>query len=506
MNAAALPRPTSGLDLPAALARPTVLAAVIAAAAVALRLPLFGDPIHHIDEQFYLLAGDRLLDGRLPFVDVWDRKPFGLFLLYAAIRLLPGDGVLAYQLVSTAFAAATGFTVALIARRFTDGVGALCGGVLYVLALGIVGGGGGQSPVFYNLPVAVAALLVLRVVEAPAERRARDGALAMLLMGVAIQIKYTALFEGAFLGLTLLWATRSQPLPRLAAAAAGFAALGVAPTAAALALYAALGHFDAFWYANFVSIFDRVPLSAGEQADNLFRVALFLSPVLALTAAGLIRGPRPAGSEGRAAWRFLLGWAGTAVLGFVAFGGYYDHYALPLLTPFAAIAAAACRSGGFGALCVAALLFSRLAFFHPISLQSREQDRALADELVAATAPFASHCMLVFSHQIVVQHLTGACAVTRYMFPEHLLIERERDAIGTDQLAELRRALDRKPGVVIAGPSTFQRPEARSIALLHATLARDYSPVLRGRRLDWEPERVTPTVYVRRDLLNRTRP
>ncbi|MGJ3625795.1 hypothetical protein AB5I41_00100 [Sphingomonas sp. MMS24-JH45] len=44
--------------------------------------------------EYYLLVGDRLFHGALPYVDVWDRKPVGLFLVFAAIRWLGGDGVL----------------------------------------------------------------------------------------------------------------------------------------------------------------------------------------------------------------------------------------------------------------------------------------------------------------------------------------------------------------------------------------------------------------------------
>ncbi|WP_292923223.1 hypothetical protein [Novosphingobium sp. SCN 63-17] len=72
-----------------------------------LRGATLGYPIIHADEQFYLLVGDRMLHGAVPFVDIWDRKPIGLFLLYGAIRLLGGDGILQYQLVALACVAGT---------------------------------------------------------------------------------------------------------------------------------------------------------------------------------------------------------------------------------------------------------------------------------------------------------------------------------------------------------------------------------------------------------------
>ena len=74
----------------------------------------FGNPVIHVDEQYYLLVGDRMLHGALPYVDIWDRKPLGLFLIFAAIRLLAGDGIMQYQIVATLFAAATALLIARI--------------------------------------------------------------------------------------------------------------------------------------------------------------------------------------------------------------------------------------------------------------------------------------------------------------------------------------------------------------------------------------------------------
>ena len=57
--------------------------------ATLVRCQTFGDPFIGFDEQFYLLVGDRMWHhGDLPFVDIFDRKPIGLFLIYAAIRAL----------------------------------------------------------------------------------------------------------------------------------------------------------------------------------------------------------------------------------------------------------------------------------------------------------------------------------------------------------------------------------------------------------------------------------
>src|SRR3546814_10896897 len=77
--------------------------------------------------------GDRILNhGAIPYVDIWDRKPVGLFLLYAGIRLLGGDGIVQYQVVATLFAAATAILIAGWSARFSGWVAATVAGLFYL--------------------------------------------------------------------------------------------------------------------------------------------------------------------------------------------------------------------------------------------------------------------------------------------------------------------------------------------------------------------------------------
>jgi hypothetical protein len=48
---------------------------VIVLATLVFRSFHFGNPDVDFDEPFYLLVGDRMLHGAIPYVDIWDRKP-----------------------------------------------------------------------------------------------------------------------------------------------------------------------------------------------------------------------------------------------------------------------------------------------------------------------------------------------------------------------------------------------------------------------------------------------
>src|ERR1700712_2430079 len=104
--------------------------------AALVRGQTLGDPFIGFDEQFYLLVGDRMWHhGALPFVDIFDRKPIGLFLIYAAIRALGGAGFLQYQLVALVCVAATALGIARFTQRIAGGIAPIAAACLYIVWL-----------------------------------------------------------------------------------------------------------------------------------------------------------------------------------------------------------------------------------------------------------------------------------------------------------------------------------------------------------------------------------
>jgi 4-amino-4-deoxy-L-arabinose transferase-like glycosyltransferase len=462
---------------------------VLLGAALLFRAPFFGNPVIEGDEQFYLLVGDRMLHGLLPYVD---RKPVGLFLVYAAVRLLGGEGIWQYQTVAALFAAATAFLVSRIAARFAPRGAAVLAGVTYLAWLGVFGGEGGQSPVFYNLPVALAALLVLRAVAAgggaSGPRLLALGGGAMLAVGVAAQIKYTALFEGVFFGCALLRQGRRSGLgtARLAVFGAGWIVCALLPTAAALASYAALGEADAFLFANFASVFRRDTSAAGSSLERLARMAALASPLLFCAALG--RWPRrPPGiaarPEAAGAQDFALAWAAASVLGVLAFGTYYGHYALPVLVPLSAAAAAVLGAPRPGVrvrpAAVLLPLFGLAASLAMATIHARSRGSGAEVRLLAEAVRLRpTECLFVFDGEPILYLLTGSCLPTRYAFPTHLNDLRDAGAIGVDQVAELRRVLATRPAYIVSSDRPRARNTQQGWAEVAAALDRHYRPVL----------------------------
>lgn len=420
-----------------------LIAAVLLAAAVLLRADTFGDPNLHGDEAFYFTVGTMMHHGALPYVDVWDRKPLGLFLLYYLIAGI-STAPLAYQLVATAFAAATAGVIAAIARRWTSPLGATLSGLAYLLTLGPLQGFGGQSPVFYNLSIALAALIVLRAL--PGLRRGEASPrimAAMLLAGMAITVKTTALFEGLYLGIAAahaLWRSGAKPA-RVLTTALPWMLLGAAPTLAISASYAASGHWAEYWHAMVTSNLSR-PAVWASAGLRLVILAGFLAPIAVLAGLGL---SKQAGERG-----FVLGWIAAALVGLCAVPNFYLHYALPLSVPLCVAASSFLARQPIGLGVIAALAILSCALSSPFRFGHAERSRVAIERLtIAATTHSGNGPLFLYDAPPQLYQLTGHPFITPLVFPTHLSHGLEKDVSHLSTLGETRRVLALRPGAVV---------------------------------------------------------
>ncbi|WP_343059038.1 hypothetical protein [Sphingomonas abaci] len=438
----------------------------------------FGNPVLDIDEQWYLLVGDRMVHGAVPFIDLWDRKPLGLFLLFAGFRLIPADGIVTYQVAAALCAGATATVILTIARRLGAApVGGWSAGVLYLLTMAVIGGQGGQSPVFYNLPVALAALLAMRLPRLTADRAVqaigRNGLAACALCGVAIQIKYTAAFEGLFIGLAHLWAIARVRRPGATIGwTLAWGVAGIAPTLAVAAAYAMMGAgaFQAFWFANFVSITLRQAYPAGKTMLNLAGLLGQIAPLLIGAGVTLARiGPRAARHPVHA---LAIGWLLAAVIGFACIGTFYDHYGLPLLPPLAALAG---WSLGRSIRLRAFVIVTAMLVFVGERVDMPDDRAAIAPAVALIRANTGSGaCPYVFNGPAILYYLADRCVPTPYAFPNTLGHAIEGGATGVDEGREVARIMATRPAVVVTldRPASFFNPA--SLAVVTAALTRDY--------------------------------
>jgi hypothetical protein len=435
--------------------------------AIVARAITFGDPVVHVDEEFYFATAYGWLHGALPYLDIWDRKPIGLFILYLPAALFGlKAGIWVYQAMALASLIATAWLILRLAERAGWGKGALAGALAYVLWPDFLDGQGGQAPIFYNLLVVGAAALIA---PRPDEQTQRllPGFAAMALMGAALQVKYSVVFEGAFFGLWLLWRAwlggRRWSIVPLGVALAATALL---PTLIAWFCYDRIGAGDAWIYANLTSILQRRADPALEQFGNLLKIVLITSPLMAASILTWLSRSEASPAE-RPLRIWLFAWLGAAVLGVLAFGSYFEHYALPLLVP-----ASICASGFFGdhrsgrRIILPLLLIGFLGGQTLLVIKRHNRGTAAQFAGVVDAIGHGPGCLFVFSGESLFYPASGRCAQTRYHFPSHLGRTREEGAIGVDQQAETERVLALKPTIVVFRPPYFgERAELRAMAM-----------------------------------------
>lgn len=424
-------------------------AAIFLLFAFIIRAAAFRDPNYHVDEGFYFLVGQRMHEGALPYVDIWDRKPPGIFLTYYLIAGI-SYSVVAFHVAATLFAAATAFAICRIARQFAGSQGAVLAGLVYLALLNKFGGGGGQTPVFYNLFVATAVWAVLsRLDLLKAGRIDVRIFLAMGLAGLAIFFKQTAFFESVFLGLAVLWllARSGLELRRIVAYGVLFASVGAAPMVLAGLYYLAEGHFAEFYHAMVTSNLNR----GYDFTDRLVRFFSLLGQIglpLGFACLGFVFGPREPGP--RNAMRLVAIWAAVAMVGVQIFPILYDHYMLPSLPAICAVAARFFDRRDLGLICAVPLIGVMLAAGGNFELSKRERSRNAMENIsryITAKTPHGR--LFLYAEPTYLYAMTGTRLTSPLVFAHHLFDARENGSSIYDPATEMQKILSAAPESVV---------------------------------------------------------
>lgn len=454
---------------------------IILAATFACRIWWFHSPVLDYDEQLYSFIGQQMLAGKLPYVDIWDRKPIGLFLIFAASHALLGASTAAYLFVAALFSAGGAWIIYRIAGDYAGRATGLVAGLLYTIGMFAFGCMGAQAEVLLALPcLAMARLLLTRANSRGAM------ALAMLLGGLAIQIKTSAAPYCVVFGLLVLW-TRWRLL-RDPMAVAGeallYGALGLLPTVAVAAFYAMVGHFDAFFYANFLSVFERPAVIGRWHPKTL----TFMGTVFLTAAVGIWAFLRTGRSYDRGRYAVFVALAVGALASIYATANVLPYY-YAFLVPWAVLLAVPFfdMRAPSGRLCAGLLLAGYLlAANHPKRLAETRADEIVFNRFVGEiTSGGAGQGLYVFAGAFGFYPATGNDG-GRYPYPSHHSNALEQAGLGMSQEALAAQALARKPKFIISLKKYETAREQGSIGLVREALRSHYRPIDRGSVMGYD--------------------
>lgn len=414
--------------------------------AVLLRIATFGDPTVSIDEDFYFLVGQRMHLGDIPYVDVWDRKPLGLFLLYYLFAGI-SNSVLAYQIPAAIFASATASVICRIAMKWAGAQGSVVAGLCYLILLNPFLGDGGQSPVFYNLLVASAAYVIFsRLKDLEAGRFPAAIWLAMAVLGVALTLKQTTFFESVFFGLTISWVAIRARCPKLWARIPAMMLLGALPTVLISLWYYHAGYWPEYWHAMVKSNL----LKQNDSGQYILRIVSQLARTWPLIVMICFVGASGASSDQpRSSYGMMFGWLFAAIVGYFAVPNIYLHYVLPLLVPMTLISARELNRRTIGIYWLVVVLFWSLSFSSTFDFSVHTKNRRAMNELAAAIhAHDPRGTVLLYESPPLLLSMSKGRALTPLLFPLHFsqLAEKDVSHIATDP--EFDRVIAARPGAV----------------------------------------------------------
>jgi hypothetical protein len=480
-------------------------AALILAACLITRLPYFGYPAATTDEQLYSLVGRAMLAGDIPYVDIWDRKPIGLFLLFALGHLIGGAGPLGYQFLATTFAMAGGWLVYRIALRTAPPFTATVAGATCPFGMALLGSQSGQSEIFW-VPLMLAMLLGVLSIADPgrdARSRPRIALAAMLAGGLALQVKYTVAPQCAVLGLAALWMQHRAGLrgAALLREALFYALVGLVPTLLAAIVYLVLGSWDAFLFANFESIFLR-----GAAAGIDPRIWPLLAFMAVLWVAGLFSLLAIAPDRRHRDHAVVFAWLGASIATLFMGSTLYVYYLAGLVAPtlLAALPFLDQRNR-FGRVPAFALLILVLVKYDPLGrYHDRQLDEAQFDALAAAVAPLTAErgaFLFVYDGPTALYNRLERRPPSPLVYPDHFNNALEASALPIDPAREAARLLACRPGAVVTATPAMTDQNPAAARILANALERDYRL---SRRIAFEGREIaiwTPIAEARRSCL-----
>ena len=342
----AKPKQTKASPKPAPARLLELLIPLASALAVMLPVaPAFAPGVND-NSGVYLYAGWRILQGDLPYLQLWDHKPPLVFYINAlGTALSPGShwGIWALELAALMLAAYLGYK--LLKAHFGSLAAAL-GTILWLLALFFIFLGGNQTT-DWTLPLQFGALLLFTQTES-GEKPERGYFLIGLLGGLAFLTKQTAVGVWLALGVLLLvWALRRKPK---AWRKLGLMAVGVLVVVLAAALYfLSQGALAQAWDAAFAYNFQfstSAAQSLGDRLRNAFDLTYIARlPIFPIALLGVLVSvffPRIKQEPLKGSLFALMLLDGALELGLILMTGdvskYYFETILPVLALFSAAA------------------------------------------------------------------------------------------------------------------------------------------------------------------------
>ncbi|OAB57962.1 hypothetical protein AY600_07865 [Phormidium willei BDU 130791] len=176
------------------------LVTVLIIIAFLIRFPFFFPAVIDWDESTFILMGQSILDGHLPYTKLWDIKPPLAFFAYASFILVFGKTIAAVRLAGWLCTSLIAIMVYRIGKTFASRTSCFFGAILSLFGISFVAGGSATLTEHIALVPLMAAFSILAI---RPNYNHRHIFLVGLLMNIASLVRLNLAYPTLFLGIYL---------------------------------------------------------------------------------------------------------------------------------------------------------------------------------------------------------------------------------------------------------------------------------------------------------------
>ena len=467
--------------------------------ALLFRTPFFFQSVIDWDESTFILMGQSVLDGHLPYIELWDVKPPLAFVPFAVFIWLFGHSVVGIRIAGTIYLAGVAFLTHRTAENLWGRLAGLFSGILTIAFISLVTGGQAvMTEILTLLPLQGALFIAVKQRKMP-NAFFFIGFLISIATLIRLNLAYLVVTIGLFILLHGILMERRLPLKKLFLYVIG----GLIPLALVCLPYIFSGHLDIL-YASAVLAPLQYSQSWNSATDSLlFHLGTGFGAGNVLLWGGLVAGVvmcihnrgRCYEINRQGILMIMVFFIGTALSIINNGAAFYQHFIL--IIGLLSLPAGFFYSSLFGhrfkkaialifAVCLVISSYSNLREYKQLALQILFDAPLMSDEGYRLAAYLREvnkeHKPIYLMEYNIAYWLTGTKPITKIVtHPDNIGRPYLIKAVeGPDASAEteLKKIFNQNPLFVVKKDSEpYLKDDTNAEAFLNDTLGKDYETI-----------------------------
>ena len=179
--------------------RDLLIAIALLLLTIGLRFPFFFRAVINWDESTFILMGQSILDGHLPYNHLWDIKPPLAFVSYAVFIALFGKTIISIRIAGALCVAIVSFCTYLVGKTLWTSLAGIISGILFILFASLLPSGQATMTEHVALVPLIGALSLLVTRKTTLSTLFFSGILMAIASLIRLNLAYVTVIIGIFI-------------------------------------------------------------------------------------------------------------------------------------------------------------------------------------------------------------------------------------------------------------------------------------------------------------------